>query len=30
MLQSAESNFLQFAAEYLREIETEFENILGW
>jgi hypothetical protein len=29
MLHSAESIFRQFAAEYLREFETEFENILG-
>jgi hypothetical protein len=25
---SKEKNFRQFAAEYLREFETEFENIL--
>jgi hypothetical protein len=30
MLHSAESNFRQFAAEYLREFETEFENNLGF
>jgi hypothetical protein len=29
MLHSAESNFRQFAAEYLREFEMEFLNILG-
>jgi hypothetical protein len=29
MLHSAESIFWQFAAEYFRELETEFENILG-
>jgi hypothetical protein len=29
MLHSAESNFRQFAAEYLRKFEKEFENILG-
>jgi predicted restriction endonuclease len=29
MLHSVESNFRQFAAAYLREFETEFENILG-
>jgi hypothetical protein len=29
MLHSAESIFRQFAAEFLREFETEFENILG-
>jgi hypothetical protein len=29
MLHSEESNFRQFAAEYLREFETEFESILG-
>jgi hypothetical protein len=29
MLHSVESIFRQFAAEYLREFETEFENILG-
>jgi hypothetical protein len=29
MLHSAETIFWQFAAEYLRELETEFENILG-
>jgi hypothetical protein len=28
MLHSAESIFWQFAAEYLREFETEFEYIL--
>jgi hypothetical protein len=26
---SGESIFWQFVAEYLREFETEFENILG-
>jgi hypothetical protein len=30
MLNSAESICRQFAAEYLREPETEFENILGF
>jgi hypothetical protein len=30
MLHSAESIFRQFGAEYLREFETEFENILGY
>jgi hypothetical protein len=30
MLDRAESIFRQFAAEYLREFETEFENILGF
>jgi hypothetical protein len=29
MLHGAKSIFRQFAAEYLREFETEFENILG-
>jgi hypothetical protein len=29
MLHSAESIFWQFATEYLREFEKEFENILG-
>jgi hypothetical protein len=29
MLHSAESIFRQFVAEYIREFETEFENILG-
>jgi hypothetical protein len=29
MLHSAELNFRQFTAEYLREFETEFEKILG-
>jgi hypothetical protein len=29
MLHRAESNFRQFAAEYLREFETEFEKMLG-
>jgi hypothetical protein len=29
MLHSAESNFRQFAAEYISEFETEFKNILG-
>jgi hypothetical protein len=29
MLHSAESIFRQFEAEYLREFEKEFENILG-
>jgi hypothetical protein len=29
MLHSAESIFWQFVAEYLREFEPEFENILG-
>jgi hypothetical protein len=29
MQHSAESSFRQIAAEYLREFETEFENILG-
>jgi hypothetical protein len=28
-LHSAESIFRQFAAEYLLEFETEFENIIG-
>jgi hypothetical protein len=29
MQHSAESIFREFAAEYPREFETEFENILG-
>jgi hypothetical protein len=29
MLQSAQSIFRQFVAEYLSEFETAFENILG-
>jgi hypothetical protein len=29
MLHSAEKIFRQFVAEYFREFETEFENILG-
>jgi hypothetical protein len=29
MLHTAESIFRQFVAEYLGELETEFENILG-
>jgi hypothetical protein len=29
MLYCAESIFRQIATEYLREFETEFENILG-
>jgi hypothetical protein len=29
MLHGAESIFRQFVAEYLREFETEFENILS-
>jgi hypothetical protein len=29
MLHSEESISREFAAEYLREFETEFENILG-
>jgi hypothetical protein len=30
MLNSAESIFYQFVAEYLRKFETKFENILGY